>query len=559
MTFRARLLAAFTAATAIPLVLLGVGVRHQLRSRLELQYRRRVDAQVAVASEDLGRQSAAIADRLAALAHGVPDDDRFRLAAVRGVQDERPYLLDYAGRAMRLAGLSMLQVEDERGRILSSGHFRNEFDRLEPDLPALMSRANGQPTLVRARAPDGPLLVLARVDSTRVAGRRFTLVGGVAVDSVFLRRLARDPAVGIALVVSGDSATISAPHAVVAEIPLAFIDAASRDAPTLGAARLTITQPLGDLDALLGSVNRWFLAALAGAIGLSAALAAWFSARLSRPLTVLAAATGRIELDGPEVALGFDRDDEIGTLARRLSAMATRLRSSAGRLRAAERRATIGEMARQVNHDIKNGLVPIRNVLRHLAQVQEERPVELPALFAERRSTLESSVAYLDTLARNYARLSPVVQRTWMDVNAIVAEVGRAAAGSDGALVVSDPAPALPRISGDPVLLRRILENLVRNGIESLEGRAGTVTLRTAGSPDRGVRVTVADTGHGMTREEIERAFDDFHTTRKGGTGLGLSVVRRLTADLQGTLRIESEPGRGTTVVLDFPGASMPV
>jgi signal transduction histidine kinase len=557
VTFRARLLAAFTVATVVPLVLLGLGVRHQLRSRLALQYRRRVDAQVAVASEDLGRQSASIADRLAALAHGVPDDDRFRLAAVRGVEDERPYLLDYAGRAMRLAGLSMLQVEDARGRILSSGHFRNEFDRLEPDLPALMSRANGQPTLVRARAPDGPLLVLARVDSAQVAGRRFTLVGGIAVDSAFLRRLARDPAVGIALVVSGDRATMSVPHAVVAEIPLAYIDAASRDAPALGAARLTITQPLGDLDALLGSVNRWFLAALAGAIGLSAALAAWFSARLSRPLMSLAAATGRIELDGPEVALGFDRDDEIGTLARRLSAMATRLRSSAGRLRAAERRATIGEMARQVNHDIKNGLVPIRNVLRHLAQVQEERPVELPTLFAERRSTLESSVAYLDTLARNYARLSPVVQRTWMDVNAIVAEVGRAA-GSDGALVASDLAPAPPRIGGDPVLLRRILENLVRNGIESLEGRAGTVTLRTAGSPDRGVRVTVADTGHGMTREEIERAFDDFHTTRKGGTGLGLSVVRRLTADLQGTLRIESEPGRGTTVILDFPGAGMP-
>jgi signal transduction histidine kinase len=79
------------------------------------------------------------------------------------------------------------------------------------------------------------------------------------------------------------------------------------------------------------------------------------------------------------------------------------------------------------------------------------------------------------------------------------------------------------------------------------------VTLETLRAPAGGVRVIVADTGRGMSEQELARAFDDFHTTKAGGTGLGLSVVRRLTADLQADLKVESAPGRGTTFTIDLP------
>ena len=70
-----------------------------------------------------------------------------------------------------------------------------------------------------------------------------------------------------------------------------------------------------------------------------------------------------------------------------------------------------------------------------------------------------------------------------------------------------------------------------------------------------GVAVTVADTGRGMSREELDRAFDDFHTTKPDGTGLGLSVVRRLVADVGGTLRVETAPGSGTRFFVELPTA----
>jgi signal transduction histidine kinase len=61
-----------------------------------------------------------------------------------------------------------------------------------------------------------------------------------------------------------------------------------------------------------------------------------------------------------------------------------------------------------------------------------------------------------------------------------------------------------------------------------------------------------------MSNEELAHAFDDFHTTKAGGTGLGLSVVRRLTSDLQADLNVESAPGRGTTFTIDLPTPSRP-
>jgi signal transduction histidine kinase len=187
--------------------------------------------------------------------------------------------------------------------------------------------------------------------------------------------------------------------------------------------------------------------------------------------------------------------------------------------------------------------------------VQEREPERLASVFAERRSTLDSSIAYLDTLARNYARLTPRVDRRAFDAGNVARDAARPAS-FDGVVVQARIADAPATAFGDPVLLRRILDNLLRNAIESLPPSGGTVTLETTRGPAGGVRVTVADTGRGMSDEELTRAFEDFHTTKAGGTGLGLSVVRRLAADLHADLRVESAPGRGTTFTIDLPPAS---
>lgn len=328
----------------------------------------------------------------------------------------------------------------------------------------------------------------------------------------------------------------------------------------MGTARFVVTQSLGTLQALRRSVDRWFLVAVTLTLAAALSLAAWLSSRISRPLRELARKTSEIDLDHLDQGFESERTDEIGALSRLLGGMTERLRISSARLREAERRAAVGDLARQVNHDIKNGLAPIRNVLRHFSQVARQSPEQLAGVFEERKGTLDSSVEYLETLARNYARLSPAFERGPCDVNAVVDQVLRNTA-ADGTELRANLSERLPGAISETLMLRRILENLIGNAVDSLGGRpGGTVTVATEpvmdnAKPSR-VRITVADTGPGMSRSQLDQAFDDFYTTKPGGTGLGLSIVRRLILDLNGTLRIETEPGEGTRAIVELPAES---
>ena len=180
-------------------------------------------------------------------------------------------------------------------------------------------------------------------------------------------------------------------------------------------------------------------------------------------------------------------------------------------------------------------------------------------MLAERRQTVESSIAYLETLATNYERLSPTPDRRDCDLNALIADVVRGAHEHEHVDLRTHLAANLPRVVGDPVAFRRILENLTANAVDSLQSKPGRITVSTelivADGEPPAMRVTVADTGRGMSKEEAGLIFNDFYTTKEGGTGLGFSIVRRLVMDLHGTLRVESEPGAGTRMTIDLPAA----
>jgi signal transduction histidine kinase len=568
MSLRTRLLFAFAAVVLIPIALLAFGLRQEIIKHLSAEYQLRVDGVVEIIREDLARESAGIAERLASLESALLNDNRFRLAAVAGVESERSYLLDYAGTAMRLTGLSMLQIQDSDDRIISSGHFRNEHGRAEPGLASALQSARGV-AFVTTRGAEREFLALARAESLVIGGRTFTIVGGVAVDEAFLARLARDRAIVVSLRYPGGQ-PLTVPRkpdttddSAVGELQLPVIRTGAGTPLEVVQARLEVTQPLTPLRALLRSADSWLLVTAAGTGVTALLLAVWVSSRISGPLAALAEKTAVLDLDRLDV--DFDPGtDEVGRLSRLLGDLAARLRTSTARVREAERRATVGELARQINHDIKNGLIPLRNVMRHLAQVERDEPGALPVVFAERRPTVDSSIAYLETLATSYQRLSPPSDRRECDLNALIGEVVRAAQGHEDVEFGTDLA-SLPPVVGDPIALRRILENLIANAVDSLESKPGRITVSTqvvdrdGGLP--AVHLTVADTGRGVSADEAGRIFNDFYTTKQGGTGLGLSIVRRLVMDLHGTLGVESVPGRGTRVIIDIPagGPSTPL
>src|SRR5688500_11147925 len=255
MSLRTRLLLAFAAVVLIPMALLAFGLRQEMSRRLSEEYQLRVDRVVEVIREDLSRESAGIAERLASLESALVTDNRFRLAAVAGIESERDYLLDYAGTAMRLTGLSMLQIQDGDGRIISSGHFRNEHGRVESGLASALSGARSV-AFVTARGPERDFLALARAETFVISGRTFTMIGGVAVDEAFLTRLARDRAIVVSLrYPGGELSTVpgkterTADNAV-GELEVPVIRGGEETPLEVVQARLEVAQPLTPLRTL---------------------------------------------------------------------------------------------------------------------------------------------------------------------------------------------------------------------------------------------------------------------------------------------------------------------
>jgi signal transduction histidine kinase len=555
VTFRARVLVASVVVAVAPLAVLTLGIRREVEKRLTAQYRTRIDALTEVIREDVARRGEEVDGRLRALASGVQDDASVRAAVLLG--EERPEVLDWAGRAMPLAGLDYLMLLDASGRILSSGHFRNEYDRHAAVVDVLLGGVDG-PVLVRARTAEGSFLALARARAFEMGGRRFTLAGGVQVDRGFLDRLARGEqagGLGVELLRPGDpSGAAPGPATMRAELALPYVDDVASTA-TLDTARILVTHSLAPLAALRRGMDAWFLGGTVAALLLAVVIARAVSARVTRPLTELAGKTRRLDLDRLDVDFGSTRRDEIGSLSRLMAAMVERLRASVTQLRQAERRATVGDMARQVNHDIRNGLLPIRNVIRHLTEVARESPAELAPVFAERQGTLDGGIAYLEGLASTYARLTPRADRRPCDLNDVARAVVRGAPAPDGVALRTELDEPLARVAADPVVLRRIVENLVVNALESLEGTGAVVVSTASGRSEEGstVVLTVADTGRGMDAERVERIFEDFFSTKAEGTGLGLSIVRRLVADLGGRIDVDSTPGRGSRFRVELP------
>jgi two-component system sensor histidine kinase HydH len=106
-------------------------------------------------------------------------------------------------------------------------------------------------------------------------------------------------------------------------------------------------------------------------------------------------------------------------------------------------------------------------------------------------------------------------------------------------------------IDGDRFALARVYRNLIMNAIQATEP-GGRVSIATARVGDR-VQVTVADTGSGIAADRLSKIFDDFVTTKRRGLGLGLAISKRIVEQLDGTITVESELGRGTTFTLRFP------
>ncbi|MCL4215161.1 MAG: HAMP domain-containing histidine kinase [Gemmatimonadales bacterium] len=290
------------------------------------------------------------------------------------------------------------------------------------------------------------------------------------------------------------------------------------------------------------------LVALALITLLASRVAGHLSRQLSRPVDELVGWTGRLARGEPlppaEEQHGRGAP-EFGMLRSGMREMSAELER--GRLAAleAERLAAFRESARQVAHELKNPLTPIRFAvasLRRTATAEQRETVEV----------LDTESARLEAMARSFAQFGrlPEGPSSAVDLAELARETVRTAVPPGVEVRVESEGVTL--VSGQHDALQRALTNVVLNAVDATSGR-GRIVVRAAAEPGGGVLLAVRDDGIGIPAERLARIWDPYVTAKTGGTGLGLAIVKQTVRAHGGSVSAASEPGKGTEIRMHFP------
>ena len=223
----------------------------------------------------------------------------------------------------------------------------------------------------------------------------------------------------------------------------------------------------------------------------------------------------------------------------------------------AQRIQAWSEVARRLAHEIKNPLTPIQLSAERLQHRLEDKLASPDqAMLTRAVGTIVAQVQAMKTLVdefRDYARL-PAARLEPLDLNALVHEVlGLYAQDQEAGRLVAHLENGLPAIEGDASQLRQVIHNLVQNGLDSVDQRAGarvrvhTEAVRDTAGAIQSVRLRVLDNGPGFAEAVLKRAFEPYVTTKDKGTGLGLAVVKKIADEHAARVRLSNlpaEPGR---------------
>ena len=601
LTFRRKLLGVFAltvflSVAAVALLVSAVTRRAFDRSEdertltLVTQFRRAFNRQ----GEDGARRVEAIAASEAA--------SRMTLKLNRPRADSGPYF-ELAKTTAANSQLDFLEFVESDGTIISSAQWPAKFGYPEGAIGSFPVEADRGAFLKQEELQDATALGLFVVRATRVGEHPVYVIGGRRLDKTFLAGL--DMPAGMRALLyqnrgdhfaagllvdpsappenmrpeekleplvdavrqsrqemtsrvrwSADPAEDEVFHA----IPLA---GAGKDRPLL--AILLIGNSRRTYVELMRHIRSAALIVEGGGILLTILLSSWAAARVTRPVEQLAHAAQEVAAGNWNVRVEVAGADELAQLADSFNRMTAELLGQKERLVQAERVAAWRELARRLAHELKNPLFPLQLTVENLVRARQQNPEQFEEVFRESSRTLLAELANLKGIIGRFSEFSkmPQPQLQRVQVNEVIRGVvqlfqaqleapGRAKISCDLQLD-----PRLEPVAADAELLHRVISNLVLNAMDAMP-QGGALTLRTR-DEDGKVLIEVADTGSGLTPEECARIFTPYYTSKQHGTGLGLAIVQSVVSDHGGSIRVQSEPGRGTTFVIELPRSLDPV
>ena len=600
MRFRRKLLAVFALTVFLSVAAVAWLVSEVTRRAFVRSDDDRTAALVTQFRREFNRQGEEVERRVEAIAKS-ETASHMAVALNHAPADSGPYF-EVAKATAENSRLDFLEFVESDGTIISSAQWPAKFGYPEGAIGGFAEAADQGVFLRQEELQDGTELGLFAVRATRVGERPVYVIGGRRLDKDFLAGLDL-PAGMYALLYQNRGDHFSADlvidpsasfgdkihspgklqpvvdavreygqemTAVVAWSADHAEDEMFHAIPLLGAGAGKDRPLLAIL--LIGNSRRTYVelkrhirsAALlvgGGGIVLAILLSSWAAARVTRPVERLAHAAQEVAAGNWNVRVDVSGGDELAQLAESFNRMTSELLGQKERLVQAERVAAWRELARRLAHELKNPLFPLQLTMETLVRARQQNPEEFEEVFRESSRTLLAEIANLKGIIGRFSEFSkmPQPQLQPVQVNEVirgVVQLFQAQLEAPGRAKIKcelELDAHLKTVAADAELLHRAISNLVLNAMDAMP-QGGTLTLRTRHESGK-VLIEVADTGAGMTAEERERIFTPYYTSKAQGTGLGLAIVQSVVSDHGGRVRVQGEPGRGTTFVIELPDA----
>lgn len=305
-----------------------------------------------------------------------------------------------------------------------------------------------------------------------------------------------------------------------------------------------------DLEEFLGSLGVMYIFIFMGAIGLTILL----SRSITRSLGILGDKMGSIAFTGENEPLIWRKNDEIGQLVESYNAMLEKLSESRKALAKSERESAWREMAKQVAHEIKNPLTPMKLSIQHLMATAGDKDEKWQRKFDETSAMLIEQIESLSRIASEFSDFAkmPKANVQVFPVSEII---------NNSKTLFSEAPFILETELGDPDIkvrmdkdhLQRVLSNLVKNAKQALaEQENGSVIISVSQRKDQCL-IEIRDNGPGIPAEIKSKIFEPNFTTKSSGTGLGLAITKEIIEEAKGRIWFKSVPGNGTSFFIEIP------
>jgi nitrogen fixation/metabolism regulation signal transduction histidine kinase len=303
-----------------------------------------------------------------------------------------------------------------------------------------------------------------------------------------------------------------------------------------------------------------FLVALVNIYGLlvvfSLLAALVVSNYITKPLSIIQEKLKNISLGKRNEMIQWNGKDEIGSLVSEYNRKVLELSESAHKLAKSEREGAWREMAKQVAHEIKNPLTPMKLNVQYLKRLYKDIPQEE---FEERLTKISSSlIEQIDTLSNiatefsNFARMpDPILEE--VDMLSVIENCEQLYSDKEDVKINIENVAQNTKVKADKDQMLRVFNNLVKNAIQAIpEDRKGKIEIQLKNLNDK-IIIEIMDNGKGISDDDKEKIFIPNFTTKNSGMGLGLAMVKKMIEGIDGKIWFESTENIGTTFFVQLP------